>query len=260
MSRLIVFSASAAFVAFLFFAIPAQADEIEPEPAPAAEPAPKAEPEPEPEPVPEPTLARDDDFARNGIYAGISFGGTFYTEVEDDIDDALEAPLPESPRWLTNPGFSGHVDSEKPLGLGVRAGYRFHPRLAGEVQFQWFTNSEVDFTGHPVADPDIKIRKMKIVKIETLTLMGNVKGYALTGRIQPFVLAGGGLIHYDVEDKVGLGEGSKGDDFAARFGGGVDLYFNRNIVLVLESSYVLPTGGASDLDQVQVSVGLNYRF
>jgi hypothetical protein len=40
----------AALVALLFFAIPAQADEIEPE----SEPAPQAEPEAEPEPVPEP--------------------------------------------------------------------------------------------------------------------------------------------------------------------------------------------------------------
>ena len=39
MLRLIVLSTTAAFVAFLFFAIPAQADEIEPEPEPAAEPA-----------------------------------------------------------------------------------------------------------------------------------------------------------------------------------------------------------------------------
>ena len=39
----------AALVALLFFAIPVQADEIEPE----SEPAPQAEPEPVPEPEPE---------------------------------------------------------------------------------------------------------------------------------------------------------------------------------------------------------------
>jgi hypothetical protein len=46
----------AVLVALLFFAIPAQADEIEPEPAPQAEPEaePEPVPEPEPEPVPEP--------------------------------------------------------------------------------------------------------------------------------------------------------------------------------------------------------------
>jgi hypothetical protein len=72
MSRLIVFSTIAAFVTFLFFAIPAQADEIEPAPEPTAEPAPKADPEPVPEPVPAP--AQDDDFARNSLSAQ---GGLF---------------------------------------------------------------------------------------------------------------------------------------------------------------------------------------
>jgi len=44
----------AALVAVLLFAVPVQADEIEPEPEPApqAEPEPQPEPEPEPEPVP----------------------------------------------------------------------------------------------------------------------------------------------------------------------------------------------------------------
>jgi len=43
----------AAFVACLFFAIPARADEIEVEPAPIVVPAPAPEPAPEPEPEPE---------------------------------------------------------------------------------------------------------------------------------------------------------------------------------------------------------------
>jgi len=49
----------AALVALLFFAIPVQADEIEPEPEPASQAEPKAEPEPEakPESEPEPVPA-----------------------------------------------------------------------------------------------------------------------------------------------------------------------------------------------------------
>ena len=49
----------AALVALLFFAIPVQADEIEPEPEP--EPAPQAEPEPEPEPEPVPAVESEEE-------------------------------------------------------------------------------------------------------------------------------------------------------------------------------------------------------
>ncbi len=53
----------AALVALLFFAIPVQADEIEPEPESESEsePAPQAEPEPEPEPVPVPDVVSEEE-------------------------------------------------------------------------------------------------------------------------------------------------------------------------------------------------------
>ena len=51
----------AALVALLLFAIPAQADEIEPEPAPQAEPAPQTEPEPAPEPEPVPDVVSEEE-------------------------------------------------------------------------------------------------------------------------------------------------------------------------------------------------------
>ncbi len=237
MSRLIVFSTIAAFVAFLFFAISAQADEIEPAPEPTAEPAPKAEPEPKPEPVPEPAPAQDDDFARNGIYLGVPVAGAAYTEVEDDLED-LAAAL----------GYTIPVDVEVPPGLDARVGYRFHPRLAGEVQLQWFPEADIEFFD------------VKALELETLIFTGNVKGYLLTGRIQPFLLVGAGLMHFDVKDKLGVGLRAKEEDFAARFGGGVDVYFDPNIAVVIDAGNVLPTGDLDGLDYVSFSVGFQYRF
>ena len=140
------------------------------------------------------------------------------------------------------------VDVEIPPGLDVRVGYRFHPRLAGEVQLQWFPKTDIEF-----AD-------VKALKLETLTLTGNLKGYLLTGRIQPFLLVGAGLMHFDAKDALGLGLRAKGEGFAARFGGGVDVYLNRNFLLALDTSYVLPTGDVDGLDQVSFSLGLQYRF
>jgi opacity protein-like surface antigen len=141
---------------------------------------------------------------------------------------------------------------ESPVGLAARVGYRFHPYLAGEVEFRWFANAS--------AELDNGDDTLDAVKIETLALTGNVKGYILTGRIQPFLLAGAGFMHLNGTNKFNLDVETSGDEFAARFGGGVDLYINRNFVVVVEGGYVLPTGKLSRLDHVLWSVGLQYRF
>jgi opacity protein-like surface antigen len=196
-----------------------------------------------------PALAEDEDFARSGFYAGVNAAGTAYLEVDGDVQDGLEAI-----------GYAPDPDSDEPVGMGVRGGYRFHPHFAGEAQFQWYSHSKTTFSGYVVPDPDDDVRDVRVLRIESLNFTGNAKGYLLTGRFQPFILAGCGLIQYDVEDKIGIGMASDGVDFVGRFGGGLDIYFNEHIVITLDSSYLLPTGGASGLDQIQVAVGLNYRF
>ncbi len=187
---------------------------------------------------PDPTLAQNDEFARNGIYLGVALAGAVYTKAEDDLEKALLADL----------GYAVPVDVEIPPGLDARVGYRFHRRLAGEVQLQWFPKA------------DIELAEVKAMKLETLTLSGNLKGYLLTGRVQPFLLVGAGFMHSKAEDQLGLGVSEKGEGFAARFGGGVDVYLNPNFVLALDTSYVLPTGDVEGLDHVSFSLGLQYRF
>jgi len=59
----------AALVALLFFAIPAQADEIEPEPAPQAKP----EPVPEPEPVPDVVSEEEEEFSEPAWIPSLEF-------------------------------------------------------------------------------------------------------------------------------------------------------------------------------------------
>ena len=186
-------------------------------------------------------LARDDDYARNGAYVGANLAGAWYREVKDDVRDAIEAN-----------GFNLNIDLESPLGLGARAGYRFLPHLAGEVQIQWFAKAKTE-----VGNEDVSVN---FNKFETLTVTGSLKAYPLTGRIQPFAQVGIGLMHADVDDKLGFDTHDTDEDFAARFGGGVDLYANRNFVVVVEGGYVLPTGNLDGMDYVFWSVGLNYRF
>lgn len=136
-------------------------------------------------------------------------------------------------------------------GFGGRGGYRFHPHFSGEVQFEW------------LAPRDIKRGGSKAAKLKTVTATANAKGYLLTGRIQPYLLTGIGLMHSDLDGtNVGFGGLPKkqSDDFLARFGGGVEIYIDPETVLTLESNYMLPTGDASDLDHVLVSLGFQLRF
>ena len=186
---------------------------------------------------PGPALSQNDDFDRSGFYVGVGLGGAAYTKVENDLEDSLAAL-----------GYAFSVDIEVPAGLDARAGYRFHPRIAGEVQLQWFPKAQIE------------IEDIDALDLETLVFTGNAKGYLLTGRFQPFLLVGGGLMHFDVKDDLGLGAREKGNAFAARFGGGMDVYLNRNFVVALDTGYVLPTGDADGLDHVSFSLGLQYRF
>ena len=101
---------------------------------------------------------------------------------------------------------------------------------------------------------------MDAIELETLTFTGNVKGYLLTGRVQPFLLAGVGLMQVEAKDTVGVGLSIEEEDFAARFGGGVDFYINPNIAVVIDVGYVLPTGDLDGLDYVSFSGGFQYRF
>jgi hypothetical protein len=48
--------------------------------------------------------------------------------------------------------------------------------------------------------------------------------------------------------------------FVSRYGGGIDVYVTKNIVLTAESAWVLPTGGLDDLTQVQIVGAIQYRF
>ena len=82
----------------------------------------------------------------------------------------------------------------------------------------------------------------------------NGKAFVLTERFQPFLMIGlGGM---------GVrGDADSGDSgFAARFGGGIDIYITRSFYGALDASYVLPTGDVDDFDLVSIGWGFGFRF
>jgi len=183
--------------------------------------------------------AEDNDYERSGPYIGAAGTWALYTSAEN----RLEEDLP-----------SAKVDN--PLGVNGRAGYRMNSFFAAEVEFEWLAESNVESSGLGVAG------------LDTWSVTANAKGFILTrlmhdlgiARLQPFALAGVGLMRSKIDDKADLDLSAKNQDFAVRVGAGLDLYITRNILGSLEVGWVLPTQGLRDLDYVSFSWGLQYRF
>ena len=187
-------------------------------------------------------------FSRDRFFylaGGLAVGG--YLDVENDLEEAIFERI-----RLMVP-----VEAIGTAGADVRAGYRIHRNIAAEVQFQWFSGTDIKFGG------------VKALELETWTVTGNLKGYLLTerieavllaGQIQPYLLAGVGLMHFDRRDKVGLGFNDDGDDLAVRIGGGVDIYATPDIGFYLDVTYLLTTGDVEGLDHAGISLGALFRF
>jgi opacity protein-like surface antigen len=176
-----------------------------------------------------PAAAQVDDYARNGPYLGLAGTWATYLSAEDELPS----------------GF----DVDDPLGLNARAGYRFHPHIAGELEFEWLSEADIDVSGFGTA-----------ATIESFAFTANGKLYPLTGRFQPFGLIGLGLLSSELEDEVGIGAEVDETEFAMRFGAGLDIYITRNFLGSLDFSYVLPTGDLDEVDYIRFGWGFGYRF
>ena len=159
-----------------------------------------------------------DQYARTGFYVGL--GGTVGV---DNFD-------------------SGPAEFDASLGLNALGGYRFHPRIAGELQYEW--TSGFEGSNNPLE-----------VVGNLFTVNGRV--YLLTDRIQPNLLAGIGFLSAEAS-AFGASIGDTG--FAARLGAGVDYYVTENLALALDGSYVFTTGGVDGLDYGSFDWGFRYRF
>jgi opacity protein-like surface antigen len=178
------------------------------------------------------------DYTRSGPFLGLGGTVAIAVELEDDLD---KIPTP------TDPATSPEVDPS--FGLHARAGYRFHPRLAGELHFEWLEDFEIAANGKNQAG------------VDGWALTLDARGYALTGAIQPFLVVGAGVLRADADDFVSrFGASADGSSFVARMGGGAEIYVTRSVVLDLGITYMLPVGELHDLDYVSIALGLMYRF
>ena len=181
----------------------------------------------------------EDEFARRGWLVGV--GGSYAIETFED-DEESEA------RDLFGPSVSLSVDNS--LGINGRAGYRCHRRISAEVEVEWLNGFESDLS-------ESSVGKIATIDAEPVEDTANVKGYLLTGRFQPFLLVGGGAM---TAEFTGLSATARLNNFAMRFGGGIDLYATKHVVVSVGADYVLPFGSLEDLDYISIGGGFEYRF
>jgi opacity protein-like surface antigen len=201
--------------------------------------------------APEAAAAADAEiYARDGFYVGASLAGVSFMRLADSID-----------RHVTDfTGDASQAKSETTMGVNFRVGYRMHPRVAAEAQWEWLVPSDVALT---LTDDDTGefLTDDSAFKVGTWTVTANLKGYLLTkGDIQPFLLLGGGILKGDLDGRSAYGFAADGFSFLGRMGGGLEYYFTPHIVAVVDLTYVLPTGNLKDFPYISGGLGLQYRF
>jgi hypothetical protein len=133
-------------------------------------------------------------------------------------------------------------------------------QLSAGYHFLRFAAAEFELEYSPKFDG--KSGQWAGVDIATWATWLNFKGYPTapwTGPVQPFAMLG---IAWMWERLTGPAVNNSIEEggFAARFGGGLDVYVTRNVMLTAEAAYVLPTGELDDLNQVQIGGAVQYRW
>lgn len=183
------------------------------------------------------------DYARVGFYVGAGVSGASFTELENEVEESLRAV-----------GIFDSVSVDTGVGFDLYAGYRAHPNVAVEAEFEMIPATDLNSSGFGT-----------VPELQTWTLTGNFKVFPITGRVQPFGLVGIGVLHGRVKDIMAkdiMGVEIKDSelDFVARFGAGVDLYITEHFALSAKASYVVGTGADDVLDYVSFGGGAQYRF
>lgn len=197
-----------------------------------------------------PAFADEDDYSRDGCYVGAGAAWVTpnqfasaerefqdVTGVRPDVDPSVsyQGRVGCRGRWF---GVEGHIEWID--GFDFKA-----------------NGTDKRSAGNPLIPPAIAIDE----EISGWLASGNLRFYPFTGFFQPFVNVGLGYLAFDWEGGVDDRLGADDWDFAARLGGGLELYMTRNVALDLDLMYVIPTSHTLDgFDYLSLSGGLLYRF
>jgi len=204
-----------------------------------------------------PATAGAQSYDREGAYVGVGFSYGFenfgLSKTEDAASDIIGARV--------------ELGADDSPGFDIRGGYRLHPNFAIEGEIQYFTGFDLNIDNMSTRGETINLNE-KFGSIDTLAVTVNAKGYVLTGRVQPYGLFGIGLARANFDPEIEGVDSQDDNQFAVRFGAGVDFYATENIVINAEAGYLLPTSdykfGEGDPglggDIIPLTIGLQYRF
>lgn len=194
------------------------------------------------------------DYSRSGPY--ISISGLFVSDLyEDELEDQLSDAFGPV-----------NVDVDNSGGISARVGMRLIPILAIELQYDWVAEYEVKF------DVPVLTTDRISVDVKQQTLTANARINIPLGRVQPFVLAGIGFQHFELDGNATLGairlrENVKEMTLAGRLGVGVEFFVTENIGIIAEGTFVLTNEEFEVADQTinnlfyaGAGLGLTYRF
>ncbi len=163
------------------------------------------------------------DYSRTGMY--VSASGVFVVE-----------------RW---PSSNKNAGADDTYGLNLRVGSRISQWASVELELEliddFFPDEHQDF--------------------RAVTATANTRVYPMGGRIQPFALAGLGIVstvvkHRDRDSSIKQSNA----DWGFRAGAGVDFYYTEHVAVSLEASHIFTVGDVKDIDHISIGVGLLYRF
>jgi opacity protein-like surface antigen len=206
--------------------------------------------------------------SESGLYAGLSGSVGVAVGLDDHVKITsfnLQDPPGSPPPSNREPNPS--VDAG--VGLHARLGYRFHPHLAAEGQFEWISEWSIKGKDSERANPRFQ---SDFAKGEAWTATANLKFYLLTGSVQPYLIAGVGLMRFQGDNRSPIPpatgspiietniDGARDVGFAFRTGGGMDVMITDHMSFVLGATYVVTEGDVDPYDYLSIEWGVQYRF
>lgn len=204
-----------------------------------------------------PGVATADDASPTRLGPYVTFSALYVTDLyEDELEDALSdsfGPI--------------EVDIDDAWGFSARAGVRFLPFAALELQYDWLEEYAAEFDLPGVSGVRTTI------DVEQQSLTANLRLIAPIGRVQPYVLAGIGFARVELDGQAVLPgptvveESSDDVVLAGRVAVGLELYLTDHVALAAEG-LVLLTDEEIEIQGERVdhifyaggTLGLTYRF
>jgi len=179
----------------------------------------------------------------------------FFANPANAVEKKYYVGVAGSYQWL-NFNYDEVVDwDESSWGINAKFGYRLTPAVSFQFDVDWIPDVE----GKLKSDPSLG------GEVEVQTAILSFKGYFPTSKpVKPFIIAGFGIMHYDVDlnDKTQpLAEFDDDEtDLCLKIGAGLDVFINQSFSIGLEGNYTAGRDKVEDVEYWNLSLGAAYHF